>query len=121
MKPFQKRPPGTALCEDIVANFGFDSGVGYWRVTYDFLFDDDGHQLRLLNKGPVYRKSGDTVAADHQKLVSFTSTTGLTSGEGLLASDGTKLAAGARPIELTFKIRDSIDFSRLRLPDPAYL
>ena len=117
---FQGRAAGRVLCESITGDYAFENGVNYWLVTYEFLFAPH-HDAELLDKGHYYLEgpggSGPSPGASTNVRVTPKTKTGQSVGEVLLDGlTGARLADGAEPETLRFKIRESADFDDLHMP-----
>jgi hypothetical protein len=89
----------------------FRDGVNYWRVVYVFEFKPDGwNPVKILNEGPRSKEEqfdshGNSFGIHGDKIVASHDEFKVPDGRMLLlATDGRKLAEGATPITVDFKM-----------------
>lgn len=103
-------PPLTVRCR-IESDRQYKKGFRYWRTTYNFVFEQDNWDLKVLNRGTYYQDK-----ADNSKVKHF-----VTEDDppqpifGLLAADGDKLHKADKPTFVILPVYKRKAFARLPL------
>jgi len=95
---------GKALCRDITATSKTENDTDFWEVSYSFLFDANGHQVKVIDAG--YRDSSQVPFLEKGVPVA---------NPVPLNGSGARLSAGSNPVALTFTIYPSTAFSGMGL------
>ncbi len=108
--------PGEVKCVDISAERGYEKGIFYWKVSYQFEckpgFGATAWAAVLLDQG--YQTLWPS---DGTLMVARDTHTGATlTAPALLDGFGQQLAPGASPVFLTYYIYDNAIFSLLNIP-----
>lgn len=104
---------GQVRCTDFSGVEDYEKGVRFWIVTYEFLFDGDGHKISLRNHGTLITHDalGNTIAPTMIVDPYGVGTTGPVD----LDAVGGRLAAGASPIYNKFVGYPPRDWTSLHL------
>ncbi len=116
--------PKKALMTGFNAQQGFENGVIFWAVSYNFeVSNDPWIPLLILNAGPLMHPllPGDTSFVDEDTIVIAEDDNGVSHNANILLNDeggalnppGNK---GNPPIFIPFRIYEEVDFHILNLP-----
>lgn len=120
-------PRNHALMIGFIANQGFENGIAFWDVSYQFEVSKDSWiPFLILNAGPRYHPpfkstGGDFFGTNLEKLVVAKDSDGVShNGKVLLNAEGGLLNPNPGddnpPIFLEFRLYDFLDFNLLNLP-----
>lgn len=87
----------------------------YYPVTYELHYKRETWDVRLLNWGWYYLTAAGADPTDPANLIDFKDASGKPT-KGLLADNGTALAAGAKPTYVTKRVYKELSFQLLNLP-----